>query len=78
MQQRLQQEAAAANHDTPIFMAHGLHDDVVAMQFGLQTRSLLQKLGYRVQWHDYAMGHSVIMEEIRDIGEWLSVVLAQD
>ena len=76
MQQSLQQEAAAANRDTPIFMAHGLHDDVVATQFGLQTRSLLQQLGYRVQWHDYAMGHSVCMEEIRDIGEWLGIVLA--
>ena len=77
MQQRLQQEATAANHETPIFMAHGLHDDVVATQFGLQTRALLQQQGYRVQWHDYAMGHSVCMEEINDISDWLDRVLTQ-
>jgi len=77
MQQRLQQEATAANRDTPIFMAHGLHDDVVATQFGLQTRALLQQQGYRVQWHDYAMGHSVCMEEINDISDWLDRVLTQ-
>jgi len=78
MQQRLQQEATAANHDTPIFMAHGQHDDVVALQFGLQTRSLLQQQGYRVQWHDYTMGHSVCTEEIGDISDWLGNVLAPD
>jgi phospholipase/carboxylesterase len=77
MQQRLQQEAAAVNHDTPIFMAHGLQDDVIPVQFGLQTRSLLQQHGYRVQWHDYAMGHSVCREEIHDISSWLGSVLAQ-
>ena len=77
MQQGLQQEATAANRDTPIFMAHGLHDDVVATQFGLQTRALLQQQGYRVQWHDYTMGHSVCMEEINDISDWLDRVLTQ-
>jgi phospholipase/carboxylesterase len=78
MQQRLQQEAATANRLTPVFMAHGLNDDVVALQFGQQTRSLLQQQGYQVQWHDYAMGHSVCMEEISDISDWLGSVLAQD
>lgn len=77
MQQRLRQEATAANRETPIFMAHGLHDDVVATPFGLQTRALLQQQGYRVQWHDYAMGHSVCMEEINDISDWLERVLTQ-
>jgi len=78
MQQRLVQEAAAANRNTPVFMAHGMHDDVVAMQFGMQTRTLLQQQGYQVQWQDYAMGHSVCMEEIGDISDWLGSVLAQD
>jgi phospholipase/carboxylesterase len=77
MQQRLDQEAAVANRDTPIFMAHGLHDDVVATQFGLQTRALLQQRGYRVQWHEYAMGHSVCIEEINDISNWLCRVLTR-
>ena len=78
MPQRLQQEATAVNRDTPVFMAHGQHDDVVALEFGLQTRSLLQQQGYRLQWHDYAMGHSVCMEEIGDISDWLGSVLALD
>lgn len=78
MSQRLHLEASAANHDTPVFMAHGLNDDVVAVEFGQQTRTLLQQQGYRLQWRDYAMGHSVCMEEINDIGGWLGSVLTQD
>jgi phospholipase/carboxylesterase len=75
MQQRLQHEAADANRNTPIFMAHGLHDDIVALKFGIQTRTLLQQLGYQLQWHDYVMGHSVCAEEIRDISSWLGSIL---
>jgi len=78
MQHRLQLEATAANRDTPVFMAHGQHDDVVALQFGQQTCTLLQQQGYRLQWQDYAMAHSVCMEEISDISDWLGSVLAQD
>jgi phospholipase/carboxylesterase len=78
MQQQLEQEAVDANRMTPVFMAHGQHDEVVAPQFGMQTRNLLQRLGYQLQWHDYAMGHSVCMEEIGDIGDWLTAVLTGD
>jgi len=77
MQQRLQQEAADANRNTPIFMAHGLHDDIVALKFGIQTRALLQQLGYHLQWHDYVMAHSVCPEEIRDISNWLANILTR-
>lgn len=75
MHQRLRQEASDANRRTPIFLAHGLHDDVVALQSGLQTRTLLQQQGYPVQWQDYPMGHSVCPQQISDIGEWLSRLL---
>ena len=72
MHQRLQQEAAAANRETPIFIAHGLYDDVVALKFGQHTRELLQQMGYPLVWHDYAMGHSVSVEEIKDISAWMT------
>jgi phospholipase/carboxylesterase len=75
MQQRLVKEATEANRGTPIFMAHGLHDEVVALQFGVQTRNLLQQQGYPLQWHDYAMGHSVCAQEISDISSWLTQIL---
>ena len=71
----LAQEASAANRDTQIFMAHGLQDDIVALQFGVRSRTRLQQLGYPVQWSDYPMGHSVSIEEIHDISNWLKNTL---
>ena len=35
----------------------------------------VQSLGYHVQWHDYAMPHSVCMEEVADLQRWLVQVL---
>ncbi|GAB1233619.1 alpha/beta hydrolase [Ferrigenium sp. UT5] len=56
---------------TPIFMAHGLHDPVLPCALGKQSAARLQHLGFTPDWHDYAMPHSVCMEEIRDIERWL-------
>ena len=75
MQQQLESEASPANRDTPLFMAHGLNDDIVALRFGQQTRDKLQQQGYHVEWRDYPMGHSVCIEEIRDLNTWLGIAL---
>ena len=69
-------ERAGANAATPIFLAHGQHDGVVAMQRGEASRDALQALGYEVQWHSYPMAHSVCMEEVTDLNRWLLRVLA--
>ena len=68
-------EASAANKATPLFIAHGTEDPVVPYERGATTRDLLQKAGYAVEWRDYAMPHSVCMEEIRDINAWLARAL---
>lgn len=64
-------ERSDANALTPIFMAHGQHDNVVAVQRGQASRDALQALGYQVEWHEYPMAHSVCMEEIADLNAWL-------
>ncbi len=64
-------EAAPANRATPIFMAHGTFDPVVPYAMGAGSMTFLTGLGYRMEWHDYPMQHSVCIEEIRDIGNWL-------
>ena len=69
-------ERHAANHDTPVFLAHGSADPVVVLQRATATRDALQALGYRVDWHEYPMTHSVCMEEIADLNAWLLRVLA--
>jgi phospholipase/carboxylesterase len=68
-------EASAANRDAPIFMAHGSYDPVIPLARAEQSRSLLQSLGYAVEWREYPMPHSVCPEEVADIGAWLGKVL---
>ncbi|MGE5622940.1 MAG: alpha/beta hydrolase [Bacillota bacterium] len=68
-------ERHGANHDTPIFFAHGTDDPIVRIGLARKSRDMLKALGYNVEWHEYLMPHSVCEEEIDDIGAWLQRVL---
>jgi phospholipase/carboxylesterase len=70
-------ERAAANAVTPVFLAHGSHDNVVPLARGKASADALRGLGYDVQWHEYPMAHSVCMQEIQDLNAWLLKVLAK-
>jgi phospholipase/carboxylesterase len=69
-------ERSAANQSTPVFLAHGSQDPVVAPALGLAACHQLQGLSYAVEWHEYSMPHSVIPQEVVDIAAWLRRVLA--
>ena len=64
-------EVSPANRDVPIFMAHGAHDPMIPLARGRESRDRLLDLGYRVEWHEYPMPHSVCAEEIADLSTWL-------
>lgn len=70
-------EAAAANRQTPLLIAHGTQDPVVPYAMGKNSRDLLLKAGYAVDWREYPMPHSVCLEEVRDIGAWLTATLTR-
>ena len=74
----LAKQAHAANLATPIFMAHGRADDIISLDRALASRLSLQESGFSVQWHEYAMAHSVCAEEINDIRLFLTGLLQQD
>ena len=69
-------ERNPANQHTPIFLAHGTEDPVVPLQRANASRDQLQALGYRVDWHQYPMPHSVCPDEVADIEAFLKRVLA--
>jgi len=71
-------EATAANRDVPVFMAHGTYDPIIPLGKAEESRELLTSLGYRVEWHEYGMPHSVCPEELADIGAWLRGVIAPE
>jgi phospholipase/carboxylesterase len=72
----LAQEASLAAAGLPVFMAHGRDDQVIPYSLGQASARRLADSGYRVEWHEYAMPHSVCMEEIGDMEHWLARRLA--
>ena len=71
-------EKHSANQSTPIFMAHGTFDPVVALDRAQASHSLLANLGYQVDWNEYPMEHSVNHEELKDISRFLQEVLPKN
>jgi phospholipase/carboxylesterase len=72
---RLQAERSAANQSTPLFIAHGSQDPVIAAALGEEASRQLLAAGYAVEWHSYSMPHSVSPQEVADIAAWLRRVL---
>ncbi|MBA3598576.1 MAG: carboxylesterase [Methylibium sp.] len=68
-------ERNPATHDLPIFLAHGRSDPVIPLARGAASRDALLALGYPVEWHEYAMPHSVCPQEVADLNRWLLRVL---
>jgi phospholipase/carboxylesterase len=64
-----------ANRDTPVFIAHGDDDSVVAPLLGQQARDWLAARGQPLAWHCYPMEHEVCHPEIDDLGRWFSALL---
>jgi phospholipase/carboxylesterase len=58
-----------------VFLAHGSQDAVVAAARGRASRDQLQALGQPVDWHEYPMEHSVCIEEVQALQQWLRGVL---
>ncbi len=76
LHEKLPAEASAANHRIPLLMAHGTYDNVVPYGLGQRTADVLRATGYRVEWHKYEMAHQVCMEEVQEIGRFLTRVLS--
>jgi phospholipase/carboxylesterase len=68
-------EAAPANRDVPIFWAHGVHDPTIPVAMAELGRQQVAAFGYSIEWHQYAIPHSVSAEEIADVAGWLGRVL---
>ncbi|UHQ22982.1 carboxylesterase [Lysobacter sp. 5GHs7-4] len=72
MPERLAREAREGARAQPLFMAHGRHDPVVPYAAGELSATRLRALGLSPDWHAYPMAHQVCIEQIRDLGDWMS------
>ncbi len=64
-------EKTQINQNTPIFMAHGTFDEVISLATNQVSLQILTSQHYVVNWHEYAMAHSVNAQEIDDIRAFL-------
>ena len=74
----IETERHDASRVVPIFMAHGTYDPVIRYPRAVQSRDVLLKLGYQIDWHTYPMEHSLCAEEVVAIGKFIRRVLAPD
>ncbi|MGH8766155.1 MAG: alpha/beta hydrolase, partial [Burkholderiales bacterium] len=75
LRDKLRDERSGANQDLPIYMAHGEFDPMIGIERAQHSRDALQSLGYKVEWHEYPMPHSVHPQEIADIAAFLLRIL---
>ena len=68
----VENEINNANKNTPVFLAHGIHDPIVPFQLATNTQTTLNQLGYTVELKKYEMEHSVCVEEVNDISSWIN------
>lgn len=76
LRRTLASERSAVNVSIPIFMAHGIYDPVIPKSMALKAKEILLQHGYDVAWHSYPMDHSVCIDEIADISNWLTASLS--
>ena len=58
-----------------VFIAHGLHDDLVFLHLAQQAREFLEEAGYHPVYREYPMAHEISPELVADLAEWLHRVL---
>jgi phospholipase/carboxylesterase len=64
-----------AGRGQAIFIAHGSYDQMISLDQAQQTRSFLEELAYKPEYHEYVMGHEVTGDVIADLTPWLHAVL---
>lgn len=73
---KLESEKSLENQNTPIFMAHGMQDEVIELPIAQASYQALKHEGYPIEWRDFPMAHSVSIDEIDEIRTFLLKVLA--
>lgn len=69
-----QSEWKTANQKTPILYMHGRLDPVIPFTTAERSFEYLRKIGCTVTQKSFEMAHAVSMEEIVEIGAWISKI----
>ncbi|HEX6085352.1 MAG TPA: PHB depolymerase family esterase [Thermoanaerobaculia bacterium] len=61
-----------ARSSVPVLISHGSQDDVVPVNYARRARAVLEAAGFDVEYHEYPMGHQVVMEEVAVVKEFIT------
>ena len=64
-----------AERTQPIFIAHGIHDNMAPVERARQARDYLEGQGYHPRYNEYPMGHEISQEVLDDLVPWIKEVL---
>lgn len=60
----------------PVFLGHGTLDDVVPVANARRARLVLEDHGFDVEYHEYPMGHQIVMEEMAEVRAFIARCVA--
>jgi phospholipase/carboxylesterase len=63
--------APEALKDMPMFVSHGIYDNVLPIEHGRASQEILGKLPVALLYKEYPMAHEVSLESLKDATEWL-------
>ncbi|MGC8120787.1 alpha/beta hydrolase [Marinobacter sp. VGCF2001] len=66
-----------SNRNLPVFIGHGSFDPIVAEALGKAACQKLEELGYEPEYHSYGMEHSLCLEEVRALDDFLAGITAK-
>lgn len=61
--------------DFPVFLAYGLHDQVLPIQEGRRVRDMLTAFNLDISYREYSSGHDASPSSLRDAAAWLKFQL---
>jgi phospholipase/carboxylesterase len=59
----------------PVFIAHGIRDEVVPLRAAQQAREMYEQLGAKVTYGEYNVGHKMHVQGIKDLRAWVTDVI---
>jgi phospholipase/carboxylesterase len=60
----------------PVFISHGVCDEVIPIKLGRESAEALKAAGADVTYHEYQMGHEVREETLRDLSIWMRRIVS--
>lgn len=65
---------SAGRGEVPIWLGHGVMDNVVPLAAAQRAESRLKEIGMQPSLHTYPMAHSILPEELDDVVKWLEAL----